>query len=767
MNASSDSPKGAQNIKTAPLASCCEIAAAMDLADDVIRPADVGSYVVAGEDGVSDLHLIVRNMHCPSCVRQIEGGLNGKPGVLAARLNATTRRLHLRWDEAQTDAASLVGVLADLGYEVSPYDPVKLAASANTDDKDLLKAMAVSGFAAANVMLISVAVWAGLAQDMGEATRALMHWLSALIALPAVAYAGRPFFRSALSAVSHGRTNMDVPISLAVLLACGMSLFETTRGGEHVYFDAAVSLLFFLLIGRFLDRSLRRKVESAAQNLLALRAVSATVINADGSYISMPIDSIRPGMSVAVAAGERLPVDGVLASGQTEIDTSMVTGESLPRPTRIGDKVFAGTVNVGAPVTVTVTATDEGTLLSEIVGLMEAAEQGRARYVRLADRMARWYAPVVHAVSLATFLGWFLIGGMSWQGSLMIAITVLIVTCPCALGLAVPAVQAGAVGRLLKAGILAKSGDGLERLATVDTIVFDKTGTLTLGQPELVDRHDIALADLKRAAALAAASRHPLSLALRRVAGPVAALQSVEEIPGQGLKAMDGQSEIRLGRREFAGISANEGLAHDGPELWLSENGRHVQFRFNDTVRSDAAAVISALQQDGYAVELLSGDRQDAVARIAKELGITTWRHGCTPQEKIARLDTLTAQGRRVCMVGDGLNDAPALAAAFASMSPGTAADASQTAADFIFQGHHLAPVLESLKTARISRSLVMQNFTLALAYNLIAVPVAAAGFATPLVAAIAMSSSSLVVTLNALRIKLGQVLPESHNDRP
>ncbi|MEO9899861.1 heavy metal translocating P-type ATPase [Nisaea sp.] len=767
MNATSDMPTGTRNTEAIPLSSCCEIAAAMDLADDVIRPADVASYVTAGEDGISDLHLIVRNMHCPSCVRQIEGSLNEKSGVLTARLNATTRRLHLRWDGAKTDAASLVGVLADLGYEVSPYDPVKLAASASTDDRDLLKAMAVAGFAAANVMLISVAVWAGLAQDMGEATRTLMHWLAALIALPAVAYAGRPFFRSALSAVSHGRTNMDVPISLAVLLACGMSLFETTRGSEHVYFDAAVSLLFFLLIGRFLDRSLRRKVESAAQNLLALKAVSATVINRDGSYVSMPMDSIRSGMSVAVAAGERFPVDGVLASGQTEIDTSMVTGESLPRATRIGDKVFAGTVNIGAPVTVTVTATDEGTLLSEIVGLMEAAEQGRARYVRLADRMARWYAPVVHAVSLATFLGWFLIGGMSWQGSLLIAITVLIVTCPCALGLAVPAVQAGAVGQLLKAGILAKSGDGLERLAAVDTLVFDKTGTLTLGQPELLDQHDIALADLKRAAALAAASRHPLSLALRRVAGPVAALQSVEEIPGQGLIATDGENEIRLGRREFAGISPGEGLAHDGPELWLSENGRHVQFRFNDTVRSDASSVISALKRDGYAIELLSGDREDAVARIAKELGITTWRHGCTPQEKIARLDALSAQGRLACMVGDGLNDAPALAAAFASVSPGTAADASQTAADFIFQGQHLAPVLECLKTARISRALVMQNFTLALAYNLIAVPVAAAGFATPLVAAIAMSSSSLVVTLNALRTKLGQVLPEPHNDRP
>lgn len=752
--------------ETAPLASCCEITAAMDLAEDVIRPADVASYVAAGPDGISDLHLIVRNMHCPSCVRQIEGGLGTETGVLLARLNATNRRLHLRWKEAETSAGALVEKLADLGYEVSPYDPVKLAASANTDDRDLLKAMAVAGFAAANVMLISVAVWAGLAQDMGEATRALMHWLSALIALPAVAYSGRPFFRSALSAVSHGRTNMDVPISLAVILAAGMSLFETTRGGEHVYFDASISLLFFLLIGRFLDRSLRRKVESAAQNLLALKAVSATVIGPDGGYVSQPIDLVRPGMKVAVAAGERFPVDGILQAGQTEIDTSMVTGESVPRAAGTGEKVFAGTVNLGAPVAVTVTATDEGTLLSEIVGLMETAEQGRARYVRLADRMARWYAPVVHAVALATFAGWMAFGDIGWQSALLIAITVLIVTCPCALGLAVPAVQAGAVGRLLKAGILAKSGDGLERLAAVDTIVFDKTGTLTLGRPELLDRHDIALSDLKRAASLAAASRHPLSLAIRRVAGPVAAMTGVEEIPGQGLRVIDGELEIRLGRRAFAGVGETEGIVHDGPELWLAAGERKIQFRFRDAARADAGSIVAALRDQGFAVELLSGDRREAVERLAQSVGIRAWRHGCTPQDKITRLDALAAEGRKVCMVGDGLNDAPALAAAFASISPGTAADASQTAADFIFQGQNLSPVLETMKTARAARVLVLQNFALALAYNVIAVPVAAAGLATPLIAAIAMSASSLVVTLNALRIKLGRILPEQNNDR-
>jgi Cu2+-exporting ATPase len=604
---------------------------------------------------------------------------------------------------------------------------------------------------------------------MGPATRSLMHWVSALIALPAVAYAGRPFFRSALGALRGGAMNMDVPISLAVILAAGMSLSETLRGGEQVYFDASITLLFFLLIGRFLDLRLRGRARSAAENLTALRATAATVVDADGHLLSLSINRLEPGMTVAVAPGERIPVDGLVSLGRSEIDTSLLTGESLPRPALPGSEVYAGTMNGGGALRITVTKTADASLLAEIVRLMETAEQSRDRYVRLADRVARLYAPAVHILAGGTLLGWLAFSDLPWQGSLMHAIAVLIITCPCALGLAVPAVQIAAVGRLMKRGVLVKSADALERLATVDTLVFDKTGTLTTGRPELQNLKAIPADQLALAAAIAAESRHPLARALCRAAATAeieakALDAAVTEHPGDGLEATLGGTTLRLGRRAWCGI-APEDEADTGDEgtavmeLWLSgTNRRPLRFTFHDAPRPDAAAVIAHLQQRGFAVELLSGDRAPVVAELAQRLGITTWRGDCRPADKIARLEELAAQGRKTAMIGDGLNDAPALAAAFASLSPADAADVSQVAADIIFQGERLAPLAEALDTARRARRLVLQNFGLAMLYNLIAVPIAVAGFVTPLIAAVAMSGSSIIVTANALRLGLGQV---------
>jgi Cu2+-exporting ATPase len=545
-----------------------------------------------------------------------------------------------------------------------------------------------------------------------------------------------------------------------------MSLSETLRGGEQVYFDAAITLLFFLLIGRFLDLRLRGRARSAAENLTALRATAATVIDAAGNLTSLPITRLVPGMTVAVAPGERIPVDGTVCLGRSEVDTSLLTGESLPRPALPGGEVFAGTVNGGGALRITVTKPADASLLAEIVRLMESAEQGRDRYVRLADRVARRYAPAVHILAAGTLAGWLAFSTLPWQGALMHAIAVLIITCPCALGLAVPAVQIAAVGRLMKRGVLVKSADALERLAAVDTLVFDKTGTLTTGRPELQNLRQIPAADLALAAAMAAESRHPLARALCRAAGPRPALGvAVSEHPGDGLEAEIGDELLRLGRRGWCGIAETEGDADADAaamELWLAGPGRSPRrFTFRDSLRPDAAAVIARLQEDGYKVELLSGDRSAVVAALAAELGIADWRGDCRPADKIVRLEALAAEGRKTAMIGDGLNDAPALAAAFCSLSPAEAADVSQIAADIIFQGERLAPLAEALATARRARRLVLQNFGLAMGYNLIAVPIAVAGFVTPLIAAVAMSSSSIIVTANALRLNLGGNKPE------
>ena len=715
-------------------------------------PLDCTRHATVDDDGLTRLHLLVDGIHCGGCIHKIETALQRQPEVREARVNMSTGRLVVAWAGPVARATDLAGTVEGLGFRVTPFDPVQKRAGEDRSERELLIALAVAGFAAGNVMLLSVAIWAGHFQDMGPATRDLLHWFSAMIALPAILFAGRPFFRSALAALRGGGLNMDVPISLAVLLAAAMSLFETINGGAHAYFDSAVTLLFFLLVGRYLDRRARGRARSAAERLLALRGGTVTLLLPDGRREAVPAEAVERGQRVLVATGERIAVDAKVVDGRSEVDSSLITGETLPRPVRIGETVFAGTLNLAAPLTLEVTAVGEGTILAEIVRLMELAEQRRARYVVLADRVARLYAPVVHLLALVAFVGWLVFGGLAWQPALMIAIAVLIVTCPCALGLAVPAVQVIASGRLLRRGILLKSASALERLARADTIVFDKTGTLTLGRPSLI-REGQPDEALHLAAGLAAASRHPLAQAVARAAPEAKVRSGVREIPGCGLLLETPEGEVRLGSRRWCRIETEDPDA-SGPELWLCRPSMEpLRFSFTDRPRSDAAEVIRQLKAQGYRVELLSGDRRTTVAAVAGALGIETWRAACTPAEKCRRLEELEAEGRRTLMVGDGLNDAPALAAALVSISPSSAVDISQTAADAVFQGEVLAPVPELLGVARRAEALVKQNFGLAFAYNAIAVPLAVLGLVTPLIAAICMSASSLLVTGNALRL--------------
>jgi len=701
------------------------------------------------------ISLVVENMQCGSCMGRIERTLQATPGVRHARASLTAKRVAVTFDAATTDAQKLVEALDRSGYRAAEaLDTTADTAASRADD--LLRRLGVAGFAAANVMLLSVSVWAGIASDMDQSAADLFHWLSALIAMPAIAYAGQPFFRSAVSALRARHLNMDVPISLGIVLATAMSLFQTARGTEQVYFDAAIMLTFFLLIGRYLDEKVRVRARGAAENLLGLKALGADVIGDDGVVRRLPARSLIPGMRVQVAAGERIPVDGRILQGSTDIDTSLITGETLPRGAAAGDLVHAGTTNLGHPVLVEATATDDNTLLADIARLVQAAEQGRGHYVRLADRAARFYAPAVHVLGAATLAGW-LLAGAGFEQALTYAIAVLIITCPCALALAVPAVQVAAAGRLFAKGVIVKAPDGLERLSEVDTIVFDKTGTLTRGEPALTNAADIDDATLAGAAALAAASRHPYSKAVVRAARErglaVAPAADVVEHPGCGLLApgVDGQRRLGSlnwvkGARDSAGASAS---------LWYDDGtGKAVGFRFDDTMRSDAQEVIANLRGAGYRICLLSGDREQSVRAAAHLAGIDDWSCETRPDGKIAELEKLKAEGRKVLMVGDGLNDAPALAAAHASLSPSTAADVSQIASDAVFQGESLSPIIEVLAVSRASQRMALENFAIAIAYNAVSVPLAMMGYVTPLIAALAMSLSSIAVTSNALRLR-------------
>ncbi len=695
--------------------------------------------------------LAVDNMRCGGCIRSVERAVLGVEGVRSARANLSAKRLSVVVEPGRATEADLIAALERVGFAAAPIEAVKPDAD-TACEKYLLRRVAVAGFAAMNIMLLSVSVWAGRSGDMDASLVSLFSWLSALIALPTVVYAGQPFYQSAAGALRGGRLNMDVPISLAILLATGMSLYQTVVGSDQIYFDAAVTLLFFLLVGRFLDERLRVRARGEAQNLVSLQTGIATLVEADGTHRPLPAHALAVGDRVLVAAGDRVPADGVVRSGSGEIDQSLITGETDPAPVSPGLQVYAGTLNLGAALQVEVTAADKATLLAEIGRLMAAAEQGKARYRRLADRAAQIYAPAVHGLGAATFLGWLVIGA-PWQTALTYAIAVLIITCPCALALAVPAVQIAAASRLFRKGIVIKAADGLERVAEADMVVFDKTGTLTLGRPQLRDAEQIPDDVLAAAASLAAASRHPYAKAIVAAASERTALavaDAVEEVPGHGLKRLSEDGEERLGSAAWCGIEASGG----GSEVWYSRPGQAPErFRFADRIRPDASDVVTALKQRGYQVAVLSGDRISAVESAARDAGITTWLAEFTPARKIAWLGEREREGRKVLMVGDGLNDAPALAAAHASLSPATAADISQRAADFVFQGQRLAPVLNVISTSKQARSLAFQNFGVAFCYNIVAVPFAMAGFVTPLIAAIVMSTSSILVTLNAARL--------------
>ncbi len=716
---------------------------------------DLPAYVRRRDDGAEQLELAVEGMSCGGCISRIEGGVGRLPGVVAARVNFTNRRLTVAWTPGLASPAAVISALEKMGYGAHPFMPRRVEDEEAAEAKELLRCLAVAGFAAMNIMLLSVSVWSGNVTDITPETRDFFHWLSALIALPAAAYAGRPFFRSAFAALRARSVNMDVPISLGVALALGMSLVETINHAHNAYFDSAVMLLFFLLCGRYLDRAMRRKTRAVAGNLAALRAETAHRIMEAGAIVEVPTAGLDVGDLILVRPGDRVPADGVLVEGSSELDESLVTGETLTRTPAVGEAVYAGSLNFSGVLTLRVTAAGQDTLLDDIERLLERAVKSRSRIVRLADRAARYYAPMVHTTAALTCLGW-LVAGASVHDAVVIAIAVLIITCPCALALAVPAVQVVAAGRLFRAGVLLNSGDAIERLAEADTVVFDKTGTLTLPEPRVANALAVPFDLLEAAARLALSSRHPLAVALAREAIDPHPCRDVIEEPGQGVRAVIDGVEARLGSAAFCDVRLTEPTGASA--IAFRYGARDAVFLIEQSLRPDAVAVVRGLAALGLDLKILSGDRAEAVKPIADALGIADWQAGVKPGQKVAALERLKDEGRRVLMVGDGLNDAPSLAGAHVSMSPGTAADLSQAHADAVFMGQRLAPVRDAVTAARTARRLMLQNLWLAMAYNAVAVPVAIAGLATPLIAALAMSGSSLLVTLNALRLRLPEL---------
>lgn len=700
---------------------------------------DLDAIKADSADGVVS-RFAVPAIRCAGCISKIENGLLKEHDIISARVNFSTKQVavsHL--PDLRED--TIKRTIEQLGFDVQILADNPLAEEKGGTDK-LIRALAVAGFGMMNIMLLSVSVWSGA---MGT-TRDLFHWISALIAIPVILYSGRPFFSSAFMALRYGRTNMDVPISVGIILATGLSIFETMTSGAHAYFESVVMLIFFLLAGRVLDGMMRDRARDGISALLKQTAPGAMVLNADGTTSWVSAKELRPDMQMIVAAGDNLAADGVIEQGNSNFDFALMTGESEPQPKASGDLVLAGTLNLTAPVTVRITAAGEDTSLSDIAQLMDEAGQQRSFYVRVADKAARYYAPAVHSLALLAFVFW-MFAGVGWHQSLLISVAVLIITCPCALGLAVPAAQVVASGALLRKGVMIKDGSALERLAEADRALFDKTGTLTLGRPVPVNLDHLSLPQKQVALALAQASNHPVSKGIRAALlaqniAPVR-IDALEEVPGEGMSGRWDGIDVALGKP----VKSDDHLS-----CQISIGNEQVAIELQDEIRPDAAEAIDRLNALGLPATIISGDNILSVAKIAKATGLTA-QAGASPQDKLQAIRRLGGGGSKILMVGDGLNDGPALAAAHVSIAPGSASDVGQQAADAVFTSDSFLPVALAVQTAQRTMQIVRQNFALAIGYNILAVPLALTGMVTPLIAAIAMSLSSLIVVGNALRL--------------
>lgn len=752
--------------------SCCDLAGAYAEAHAHWRPVegdprarDYAAFATSLPDGTNRIELALEGVTCAACIPAVEGVAAGLPGVVRARLNVTDSRLLVEWQGAAEAIGGLIAMLEARGYAARPFDPRRRDAAEAAQMRQLVRALAVAGFASMNVMLLAISVWAGNVSDITPETRDLFHWIQAVIALPAAAYAGQTFYEGAFRGLRARRLTMDFPITLGIVLTLGMSVAETLRHAEHAYFDGAIMLVFFLLIGRVLDQAMRRRTRALAENLSALRGETAALLGADGTVQDVPLSAIAPGARVLVRPGERVAVDGVVEDGASDLDQSLVTGETRPQRVAPGDPVYAGALNAAGALTVRVTAAAQGTLLQEVERLMGAALARKSAALRLAEQATRLYVPIVHVAAALTALGWLFLSG--WHAATINAVAVLLITCPCALGLAIPAVQVAASGALFREGVLLNAGDTLERLSGIDTIVFDKTGTLTLPEPVLADA-DRARLDpemLALAARLALSSRHPMAGALSALAANREPVPGARESAGLGIEARIDGVICRLGSPRFCGAEsmAQAALATDPDASVLCfrrGEAAPVVIPVRQHLRPDARETIETLRAAGYRIVILSGDHPGPVAAIAAALEVVDWQAERTPQDKIAAIEAMRVAGRRVLMVGDGINDAPALAAADVSLSPVTAAHVSQAAADALFLGRRLAPVVALLATGRRARQVMLENLWFSAAYNVVAIPLAAAGWLTPLIAALAMSGSSLVVSLNALRARARPRLP-------
>ena len=698
-------------------------------------------------DGGREITLLTDGMRCAACAWLIDRVLAREPGVIEAGANAVTGRIRLAWDPRRTTLSQPLQRLVALGYR--PYlasGEAREQARRHERNRDLVR-IGIAGLGAMQAMMFAEALYLDFDNNMSLPTRDFFRWITFLVSTPVVFYAGWPFLAGACRELRHRQLGMDTLIAGSVLLAYFASVFETVRGGAHVWYDAAVMFVFLLLGARMLEQRARGIASAQVDALARARPAFASRQRDDGSRETVPVSALANDDIACVAAGEVVPADGLLLE-PARFEEALLTGEPHPIAKAAGDRVFAGTLCREQPARLRVTGTDSATRLSQLARLVEQAQAQRPALARHAERVAHYFVAGLLLATLLVYFGWRL---HDPARAFEVTLALLVISCPCALSLAVPTALAVAHGALARLGVLAVRDNALEQLARVTDIVFDKTGTLSDGRPRLAGIEVFSGVEEERALRIAAAlendSSHPIASAFAGGAGATQA-QQVRAVPGRGIEGVVDGQHWRLGQSGFAA-----GVADDG-RVWLGDGNRAAaRFTLQEAERDDARDAIDALRAHGLQVHLSSGDAEDAVQRFAAQLGIGAAHARQSPEDKLAFVRGLQRQGRVVAMVGDGLNDAPVLAGADVSLALGEGAALAQRAADLVLTGRSLTRVPQAILVARRTRQVVRQNLGWALGYNLLAVPLAAAGMVTPWLAALGMALSSLLVTLNALRL--------------
>ncbi|MAT64506.1 MAG: cation transporter [Gammaproteobacteria bacterium] len=728
------------------------------------RPELQQSFVSVDADNLREASLILEGITCAACVWLNERHVGRLPGVVEFQVNYSTHRARVKWDDSRIHLSDILRAISDIGYLAHPFDPGRQEAVHKRERSQALRRIAVAGLGMMQVMMIAVALYAGEADgSMDAALRDFLRWVSLLIALPVVLYSARPFFVSAWRDLRRRQLGMDVPVSLAIGGAFIASGWATATGGEDVYFDSVAMFTFFLLTGRYLEMLARHKAGQAAEELVRLLPATASRLDPDGEETRVAVAELRPGDRVRIKPGETVPADGCVQEGRSSVDESLLTGESLPQAKRPGQELVGGTVNIESPLIMEVRKVGQDTVLSAISRLLDRAQIEKPGVARLADRVAGWFVAALLLLAVGVAAYW-------WQAeparAFAITLSVLVVTCPCALSLATPVALTAATGALTRMGVLTTRSHALETLARITHIVLDKTGTLTEGRLQLTrvvrlgrETRDRALAI---AAALEQASEHPLARAILQAADRTPAAENLIATPGEGVEGEVQGRVYRLGTRQF--VLGLGGADKALPEEFADLSGTFVYLAdarellavlvFEDSLRDGAREAVQGLRELGIEVRLLSGDEDRAVRQVAAELGIEAALGQQKPQQKLAQLKAIQAQGGVVAMVGDGVNDAPTLAGAQVSIAMGGGTQLAHAAADMVLLSEQLRHLPEAVRAARKTLRLIRQNLGWAIAYNLCALPLAVMGFIAPWMAAIGMSASSLIVVLNSLRLR-------------